>query len=250
MPSLKDRLKGNTPLRRRERTLDIRKLIKNTSQKTFAEEFALFKEELQPEIEAWFDNIVEDRLKEKLKGDIGIQGDQGVKGEKGDVGESIKGDKGDKGDSIKGERGDDAVGEKGEQGDKGDGGSPDTPNQIIEKINKTRTKIPISKISGLDEMFTSLKRTISRISVKKGGGGGGMGNPVHETFDISAGTTSVTLASNIAANGTAIFTASYEGQNLELTNHYTISGKTLTFHSDVQAQFVNSTIFYISYIRT
>ncbi len=97
-----------------------------------------------------------------------------------------------------------------------------------------------------------IKRQIVK-SRKKGGGGsgGGMGLVVHETFTINAGTSSVETEFPISG-GTAIFTASYQGQNIELTNHYTVSAvnrKTITFHTDVQGQFKDDTVFYISYVR-
>ena len=75
--------------------------------------------------------------------------------------------------------------------------------------------------------------------------GGGIGNPQHETKNVSSATTTVTLTYNVAANGRMIW-AYYQGQNLVYGTHYTISGKTMTLLFTPQ----DSTFIDIVYIRT
>lgn len=75
--------------------------------------------------------------------------------------------------------------------------------------------------------------------------GGGMGNAQHETKNVSSATTSVSLSSDVAASGRAIW-ASYQGQFLVYGTHYTISGKTMTLLFTPQ----DDTFIDITYIRT
>lgn len=137
-------------------------------------------------------------------------------------------------------------GPQGIQGKPGKDGSPDTAKQVVEKVNK-EGGVKMAAIEGLLDKIESIKKTA------RGGGksGGGMGNPQHEVKSISAGTTSVTTTYPIAANGTAIFSASYEGQILDLNVHYTVGAnrKTITFDSGVAAQLADNTAFSITYIR-
>ena len=94
-------------------------------------------------------------------------------------------------------------------------------------------------------MLTNITRL--RVDMKKGGsGGGGMGNVIHEQFNIGIDTTSITLANNVAAGGNAIW-ASYEGQNLVINNHISVSGKELTINFPVVA---NSTHLDVTYVRS
>lgn len=137
-------------------------------------------------------------------------------------------------------------GPQGIQGKPGKDGSPDTAKQVVEKVNK-EGGVKMTAIEGLIDKIEAVKKTA------RGGGksGGGMGNPQHEVKSISAGTTSVTTTYPIAANGTAIFSASYQGQILDLNVHYTVAAnrKTINFVTAVSDQFANSTSFSITYIR-
>lgn len=101
----------------------------------------------------------------------------------------------------------------------------DTPDEIVEKVNIAKEKVLQSSIKDLAETFDSLKRAIRQSG--GGGGGGGMSLPLHESFSMNGVATSVTLTSNVAAGGNAIIVR-YQGQTLDMTTHYTISGKTLS----------------------
>ncbi len=245
MPTLKDKLKRNRPMRRKRREpLDNLGNAMKISEVVFKEQFEAYKVEIQPQLEEWV-TATFDELFDKLIGPQGIegtQGIQGVQGEKGDTG--IQGDRGTDGlDGKEGVDGTDGVmGDEGKQGKTGGDGKTPTKKEVKQRL-----------IELLEPEMARIKKEIRDAfsKDKKGGGGGGQGAVQHESFAISAGTTSVTLAFNVAGGGTAIYTASYEGQNIELTNHYTIiSGNVVSFNADVQAQFINDTIFAITYSRT
>lgn len=129
----------------------------------------------------------------------------------------------------------------------GKDGSPDKPDEIVEKVNIAEKKINISSIKGLLDELAKIRQAIMRGGGGGGSkGGGGMGNTIHEVKDISSATTTISLLSHIAGNGTAIFGARYQGQVLDLGVHYTISEKTVTLLFTPE----DSTKFSISYIRT
>ena len=137
---------------------------------------------------------------------------------------------------------------------------PDTPTAsaiadvVLKKVNKR--KVEMEDVEGLLNKLHVLRRNIAELRGRKqsasgGQGGGGMGNPQHEEFSINSGTTTITTAFPIAAQGTAIFPFDYQGQVLRLNNHYTVgpNRKTITFDAAVQAQLVNGTTVGITYIR-
>ena len=118
---------------------------------------------------------------------------------------------------------------------------PDTPEEIAKKLNKTEESVKISVIKGLE---SQIKNIFSSLREKKGGGGG-MGNWIHQSFNVNSSTTTITLSNNIAANGFAVL-AFYQGQFIVRGTHYTQSGKvlTLTFTPD------DNTIIDIAFVRT
>lgn len=137
---------------------------------------------------------------------------------------------GDKGESIK--------------GDKGDDGSPDTPNQVVEKVNTAEQKILQEAVKDLPKDLKEIRDEIK----KKGGGGkggGGVGQVQHERTNISSATTTVSTSFNIAGNGLALF-AFYNGQEISRGTEYTVSGKTITLLFTPQ----DSTVFEVIYWRT
>lgn len=124
--------------------------------------------------------------KDGKDGKDGAQGPRGDKGEKGDTGE--KGEKGDRG--LKGDRG-----EKGDKGDNGKDGSPDTGDQIIDKIATSDKKIGKKNIEGFGEFEDFVKTNLSRRQTSTGGQtslllkqGGGNASRV-ETINFQSGAT-------------------------------------------------------------
>lgn len=111
-------------------------------------------------------------------------------------------------------------GKPGEKGEKGADGSPDTPEQVAEKVNKAGG-VKISAITGLSDELRKAKRDTG------GGKGGGMGNTQHETYPLSASSTSITLNYSPANDGRAIW-FHYQGQYMVYGTHYTVSGRTVT----------------------
>ena len=242
--------------------------IKKIAEKTAKEEIRSFKEEIddtvkmalsefkekKEEILAILKNNIEqikadfsyqakkelEEIENEFKGKIetAIAEIETVPGEDGEDGED--GNKGNDGYSPK----------KGVDYFDGKDGSPDTPEQIVEKLNKTEQSIELKAIKGLENELKTLRQNVAGSKSGKGKGGG-MGNVQHETFNISAGTTTVTTTYPIAGQGQAVFNFTYENARLEMTNHYTVGsdGKTITFNADIQAQFVNNTVAAITYIR-
>lgn len=127
----------------------------------------------------------------------------------------------------------------GQRGEKGADGSPDTPEEVVAKVNK-KGGVKISAVEGLPEALKKAK--------KEGGGakaGGGMGNVLHETKNVNASTTSVSVTYPIAASGRAVWIY-YQGQFLVYGTHYTVSGKTITI---LATPLVDGTFLDITYIR-
>ena len=188
-----------------------------------------------------FNNITKLQGDKGDKGDGGDKGEQGIQGEKGEQGiQGLNGKDGLKGKN--GERGLEGIsGKDGLQGEKGKDGSSDNPEDIVKKLNKTEESVKISVIKGLETYLKKLGQSIQQ----KTKGGGGMGNWVHQSFNVNSSTTIITLSNNIAANGFAIM-AFYQGQFIVRGTHYTQSGKvlTLTFTPD------NSTVIDVAFVRT
>lgn len=106
---------------------------------------------------------------------------------------------------------------------KGDSGSPDAPEDVARKLNETTESVKPSAVAGLRELMQKVAR-LGRD--QKGGGkaGGGMGNTVHKSFNLTSATTSVVLDSAIAAGGYAIMGAYYEGGFVARGVGYTVGG--------------------------
>jgi len=164
-----------------------------------------------------------------------------------------KGDKGDKGDSIKGkpgEKGEPGDSIKGDKGEPGKNGSPDTPEQVVKKLNEGRTLIKRERIEGLDAFFDLVKKEIQKIGPRRNGGsggGGGMGAFQSELKSVSSATTTITTTYKIAGNGQVLW-LSYNGQALHRGTDYTVGtdGRTITLLFTPQ----DSTVIQVDYIRT
>ena len=181
---------------------------------------------------------------------------------RGADGISIKGDKGERGER----------GEKGEKGDKGDKGDPGTTpiagvdfptkeeiNTLIKSSlpkEDKKIKLDFKEIArGIESLpekekldyYRGLKNTPTNNNTQSSRGiikGGGMGNWEHEVFNTSSATTSITLAKNVAANGSAILVR-YQGQMLAHGIQYTISGRIITPTFTLG----DSTFIEVTYVR-
>lgn len=118
---------------------------------------------------------------------------------------------------------------------------------IAERLNTLTEVIDIDVIKGLRNAI----RSTNKRNGGGGGGGGGMGNPQHEQFSISAGTTTIKTTYTIAANGYAIFNITYQGMQLSRGDHYSVDTdmRTVRFNSQIVAQFENSTLINVVYVR-
>ena len=159
------------------------------------------------------------------KGEVGIKGDRGEKGQKGDDGrdgkDGLLGKQGERGlMGVQGEKG-----TKGEIGKTGKDGSPDKPEDIAKKLNTLANVLKISLIAGLEERLNKIAWGARGKVVSKGGGG--MGDWVHQSFNVNSSTTAITVSADIAGNGFALL-AFYQGQNIFRGTHYTQSGRVLT----------------------
>lgn len=101
-----------------------------------------------------------DQGDEGIQGEVGPQGDVGPQGEIGERGpqgiQGLVGPKGDRGpQGNMGPQGRTGIqGLKGDNGLDGNDGSPDTPDQIIEKVNKSTKLIDRSRVAGINDLLS------------------------------------------------------------------------------------------------
>jgi hypothetical protein len=176
-------------------------------------------------------------MKVEIKGAelVTIKGQKGDKGEKGD-----KGDRGEKGDSITGPRGVQGLkgetgrpgknGKDGEDGQSivgpagsdGQNGSPDTPEEVIAKINSALKKIDPSQIKGLE----GIMRAVDEIGKNPVGfenvGGGG---DISYMKDLSTLTDGSTKTFTVPYNRKAHFVVGSDFPSILFENNgFTVSG--------------------------
>ena len=217
---------------------DVKQFIITQSEEIVNSFLDVLKPQIIKETQDKLNETIDKLIKDVKKGDKGDKGDS-IKGDKGD---SIVGPKGDKGDP--GKKGKDGVGIKGDKGDQGKDGSPDKPIQIADKLNTLEEKVEINVIKGLKNYLDTLKTNIREVKSGKSLGGGGMGLPVHKTFNVNSTTTSSTLPFKVAAGGNAIW-AFYQGQFLVKGTHYNVSGETITWLET----FEDGTFVDVTFIR-
>lgn len=134
---------------------------------------------------------------------------------------------------------------KPKDGEDGIDGSPDTPEQIVDKLNTLEEKVEMNVVKGLKNYFDNFNKKLQSIKSGQSSKGGGMGNVIHKTFSVGSSTTSSSLDSKVAADGNAIWIY-YQGQFLVKGTHYTVSGSTITWLET----FVDNTYVDVTYIRT
>lgn len=229
------------------KSLDIKQFVLNQTR----EIIDTFLEDLKPQIYMQVDeelNNLADKLVAGIKkGDKGDKGEKGDRGDKGEMGKNgLDGRDGRQGkDGLSGKDGKDGI-----NGKDGKDGSPDTPQDIAKKANTLEEEIEQKVIKGLIQRFNNIENNIKNIKQDKKnrsfGGGGGVGQPQHESFTLSATDNSVTLQHNVAASGRAIFKAAVNGAESHWGEHFTVSGKTITLLFTP----TDGDIFDVTYIRT
>lgn len=215
--------------------------VKEITAKTLAEAMPKIIADASAQVQDEIDRLTKD----VQRGDTGEQGEVGPVGPRGASG--VQGSAGEHGPQgyagLDGKEG--APGEKGESGKPGKDGSPDTAEQITTKLNTLTESLDIGVIRGLTKWMNTLQRSFKDIH---GGGksGGGMGNALHESFNINSSTTFIEISTNIAAGGFAVW-AYYQGQMIARGSAYTMSGsKRLNLLFTPQ----DNTVIDVIYIRT
>lgn len=164
---------------------------------------------------------------------IAIKGNKGDKGEKGDKGDSITGPQGKQGtpgvdgrDGVDGKDGADSIvpgpqgiqgnpGKDGTDGKDGSDGAPDTPEEVVGKINKSPKKVLIDfkKVRGLEEAFSQ----INKYGSNPGGSTGGANrlNIQNQGTNVSDYITAINFSTGLIAtysnNGLVTITSSGGG---------------------------------------
>src|SRR3990167_576514 len=205
---------------------ELRDTILQIAKDIISQRFEEIKQEAEQEIEELKDELsasLEEITSKTFKGDRGEKGDKGDRGEKGDSIQGLPGKNGK--DGKNGNNGIDGKdGKNGNDGKSGKDGIELKPQEIVSKLESLEGSSRLSKsaIKGLEESLPLLSKNIQE---SKKGGGGGMGNIQHESFNVSSATTTLTTSYKIAGNGTAIMGVFYNGQQIFYGTHYTISGK-------------------------
>lgn len=161
------------------------------------------------------------------------------KGDKGDPGNDsfVPGPKGDRGErGLQGEKGDQGLpgltGKPGEKGRDGENGSPDTPKEIVAKLESLsgNNRLDKSAIKGLNEQLNGFLRTIREISTVRGGGDSGQSYDLSNLLDGATKTFTVPahrkLFPVIGSSAPFIFRPTID---------YTHTRTTITFTSQVDA---------------
>lgn len=186
---------------------------------------------------------------------------------KGEDGRSIVGPRGAQGDSIQGPVG--PIGPRGPMGridveevitavlkrlppppKDGIDGSPDTGKEIVAKLQKLKgnDRLDKSAIKGLEDIEKGVSKILqdfrSSMSGQKGGGGGGMGKVLDETFAVTSATTSINL-SNPIMGGFAIW-LDYNGSTLARPQHFSVGSNRKTIALNFTP---NSSFIHAIYIR-
>ena len=205
---------------------DWESIVRGIAERMVAEKLAETQKEIVKSIKDLIKGLVVDYTEKYIKTLSHIKGERGLPGISG---RSITGMPGRNGmdgrDGKDGTRGRD--GKDGFNGLNGKDGSPDNPTQIASKLNILTEAIDQKVIRGLERALLSLTRQIGEAKSVRVGGGGGMGNVSLFTLAGDGSTTTITLSSDVAANGRALW-AYYNGQWLQPSTHYTVSGRTVS----------------------
>lgn len=114
------------------------------------------------------------------------------------------------------------------------------------ELNKLEQKLSDLKIKDIDGLEEALKKLIKQQS--KGATyttpPTALYRPLHEVHTVTSATTTLSLAQAVSAEGTAIFVR-YQGQMLDLDEHYTVNGNRVTFSNDIT--FIDNTLISITY---
>ncbi len=207
-----------------DRILDVIKTAKEQIMALF-EETKKNQAELEKRIE---NTVAEVNLR---KGARGEKGDRGPEGKKG-------------ADGRDGKNGESIVGSQGEKGKDGRNGSPDSSEEIVDKINQLpidndKLKIEKEHIKGLIEELKALR---AELGAK---GSGGVTNLriqqafkyILKTEQPSGTIDGANLSYTVTQPIFTVLSFSLNGETIAQLPNYTISGKTITFSSALPAAY-------------
>jgi len=148
-----------------------------------------------------------------IKGEVGEKGEIGLTGERGEIGpQGLRGPTGEKG--VKGDRGEvgsiGPVGPVGLKGKDGKDGSPDTGEQIIEKISPIKNALDFTILKNVPDFLTSRE-------LGQGGTGGGGGPTILFQDDGTTITQSPITKLNVTGSGGSITYSGNGVATLDLT---------------------------------
>jgi hypothetical protein len=120
---------------------------------------------------------------------------------------------------------------------------PKIDNTELNKLKQKLNDLKITDIDGLEEALKKLLKQQSKVGTYTTPPAA-LYRPLHEKHTVTSATTSIVLAQGVSAEGTAIFVR-YQGQVLDLGEHYTVSGNRVTFSGDLG--FIDDTIISVTY---
>lgn len=105
-----------------------------------------------------------------------------------------------------------------------------TPQAIRNKLESLEgdERLDASAIKGLVDEIKSIRSEFKKVLYAGAAPMSVSHFPIHETFTMDGVATTVTLSQAPGAAGTAIFGIRYQGQTLDMTTHYTVSGNIVT----------------------
>lgn len=191
--------------------------------------------EIEKEIVNTIEKRIEPMLLKKVKGEPGPMGLPGrsIKGEKGDKGDSIAGPTGPKGrDYILTQKDRREIADLIPMPEDGKDGSPDTPDQVIDKINSADRKIKKTAIDGLTEELRNILLSAKQKSAIIRGGG-----DILQYYDISNSLNGVSKTFTIPIHRKIILVVSSSTPFIfRPTTDYTASGTLLSFDAAIDAE--------------
>lgn len=195
----------------------------------------------------------EEIVAEKVQADISSVIRAGLKGERGNDGQAIRGPKGDPG--VPGKDADEVAivktvlkkippPEKGKDGRDGKDGSPDTPKQIVDKLNTQRESVKMDVVEGLTKEIEKLKKNLKetkRGNSARGGGGG----TITYTEDLSSQCDGNTKTFTVPSHKRVLFLLATDFPRIyRPTVDFTTTGTSLTLTSEVAAPLSGATLLF------
>lgn len=265
--ALFQRVKQNPSLATLEMIQRAESMAIKMAEDTLARIMPSLREQMLRDLNTAYDEHLEASRVMQIKGD---QGEEGIKGDQGDQG--IQGDPGKDGrNGINGENGKDGEngldgrnginGKNGEKGMDGKNGSPDTPEEVVGKINTLTEVIDQKTIKGFSNFVKNIQNSLKEKRSNRMNHGGGISG-------VQAGT-NITITSlghgqyriaSTASGGGVIITTTDSGDHKSFTlfqapttsNYYIILNNGIYFSDDAAFGFsiVSTTLTFVTTLPT